>query len=162
MFPGFKALWNTPQSFDGIIRGHPVVHYIFLSTSLSAYADAHWMKKQVVGRMTQLKVPEPEQNALLERMHFVTTPAYELGNWIPDILKEWRCEDHNCGYYQASFQAESSTVPLSLSTFDCLMHDPNCASRSTLQYKRSSKVSISLPMYRSPLQRAASDGTNSV
>lgn len=89
------------------------------------------MKKQVVGRMIQLRVPEPEMNVLLERMHFVTTPAYELGNWIPDILKEWRCEDHNCGYYQASFQAESSTVPLSLSTFDCLMNDPNCAARST-------------------------------
>ncbi|GAU88643.1 hypothetical protein RvY_01302-2 [Ramazzottius varieornatus] len=124
-----EALWNTPQSFDGIIRGHPLVHYIFLSTSLSAYADAHWMKKQVVGRMIQLRVPEPEMNVLLERMHFATTPAYELGNWIPDILKEWRCEDHNCGYYQASFQAESSTVPLSLSTFDCLMNDPNCAAR---------------------------------
>ena len=27
-------------------------------------------------------------------MHFGTTPAFELGNWIPDLLKEWRCEDH--------------------------------------------------------------------
>lgn len=80
-------------------------------------------------RMVQLKVSQRDMDEILKRMHFGTTPAFELGNWIPDLLKEWRCEDHNCGYYQAVFQMETSSIPLSLSTLDCLMHDQNCAGR---------------------------------
>ncbi|OQV13123.1 hypothetical protein BV898_12663 [Hypsibius exemplaris] len=127
-----EALWNTPQSFDGIIRGMPTAHYVFLSTSLSAYTDAYWMKKQIVSRMSQLRLPDQEVTEILGRMHFGTSPVFQLGNWIPDLLKEWRCEDHNCGYYQAVFHLENSNVPigLSLNTMDCLMHDANCAARS--------------------------------
>jgi hypothetical protein len=101
-----------------------------VSTSLAAYADAYWMKQQIVSRMAQMRLSEQEMAEILERMHFATVPSFELGNWIPDLLKEWRCEDHNCGYYQAVFHLENSNVPLGLTTMDCLLHDPNCAARS--------------------------------
>lgn len=87
------------------------------------------MKKQFVKRIRHLRLPDSEAAAILDRLHFVTVPAFELGNWIPDLLKEWRCEDHNCGYYQAVFQIESQSVALHMNARDCLLFDPNCAAR---------------------------------
>jgi len=40
---------------------------------------------------------------LADRLHFVTISTWklrDLGIWIPDLLQEWSCQDHNCGLDQ--------------------------------------------------------------
>ena len=124
-----ESLWNNPPALDGLLKGPNNAEYVFISTSQAAYTDTQWMKKRIVKRMKELKLTQPEIAAILGRLHFVTVPLYELGNWIPDLLKEWRCEEHNCGYYQAVFQVETTVLPLHLNMRDCLLYDPNCAAK---------------------------------
>ena len=41
----------------------------------------------------------------MNHLHFVTVPLDELGNFLPEILNQWYCLDHNCGYDQAVFSS---------------------------------------------------------
>ena len=45
-----------------------------------------------------------------QRLHFVVTPMYELGNWLPGVFKAWACADHNCGLDQLNITFNGKTL----------------------------------------------------
>lgn len=51
---------------------------------------------------------ETEVNAKMDQFHFSVLSLSKLGNWLPTLLREWECVDHNCGYDQVLFQAGSN------------------------------------------------------
>lgn len=50
---------------------------------------------------------EAEISAKMEQFHFSVQPLWKLGNWLPTLLRQWECVDHNCGYDQVLIQADS-------------------------------------------------------
>ena len=43
------------------------------------------------------------ENNILDRLHFVSVSSEKLkefGIWIPELLEQWSCQDHNCGLDQ--------------------------------------------------------------
>ena len=40
----------------------------------------------------------------LNRLHFVTLPLYQLGNWIPLVMSRWYCSGHGCGLDQIAVE----------------------------------------------------------
>lgn len=46
-------------------------------------------------------------------------PTHQLQNWIPDLLSDWQCQDHNCGLDQIHITFQSNEVgPLTLPRLD--------------------------------------------
>eukprot|EP00795_Rhopilema_esculentum_P014430 gene14430-5486_t len=43
----------------------------------------------------------------MKRLHFVTIPTYQFGNWIPLVTSRWYCSGHGCGLDQASFEGKA-------------------------------------------------------
>lgn len=41
-----------------------------------------------------------------DRFHFAVEPFYELGNYIPVVLRQWQCVDHNCGLDQVFIKSQ--------------------------------------------------------
>jgi len=42
----------------------------------------------------------------LEKLHFVTVPIYQVGNWLPLIMSRWYCSGHGCGFDQISVEGK--------------------------------------------------------
>jgi len=42
----------------------------------------------------------------LEKLHFVTIPIYQVGNWLPLIMSRWYCSGHGCGFDQISVEGK--------------------------------------------------------
>ena len=43
----------------------------------------------------------------LKRLHFVTLPVHQFGNWIPLVTSRWYCSGHGCGLDQVSFEGKT-------------------------------------------------------
>jgi len=43
----------------------------------------------------------------LDRLHFVTIPLYEVGNWLPLIMSRWYCSGHGCGLDQVAVESNT-------------------------------------------------------
>ena len=43
----------------------------------------------------------------MKRLHFITIPTYQFGNWIPLVTSRWYCSGHGCGLDQASFEGKA-------------------------------------------------------
>ncbi|KAJ8320330.1 hypothetical protein KUTeg_001917 [Tegillarca granosa] len=58
----------------------------------------------------------PIINESKENVSFIFIPKTaginELGNWIPSLLNQWQCVDHNCGLDQVVIQSENSLYPV--------------------------------------------------
>jgi len=39
-----------------------------------------------------------------KRLHFVTLPIFELGNWIPYVLNHWQCFGSSCALTQVTIK----------------------------------------------------------
>ncbi|EDO48865.1 predicted protein [Nematostella vectensis] len=46
----------------------------------------------------------------LRRVHFVTFPVHQLGNWIPGLLSQWACAGRFCGYDQIAVENSNGDV----------------------------------------------------
>ena len=42
----------------------------------------------------------------MKRLHFVTLPVFQLGNWIPLVASRWYCTGHGCGLDQMAIETE--------------------------------------------------------
>ncbi|XP_047136930.1 uncharacterized protein LOC100204111 isoform X1 [Hydra vulgaris] len=42
----------------------------------------------------------------LDRLHFVTIPIYQVGNWLPLVMSRWYCSGHGCGLDQVSVETK--------------------------------------------------------
>lgn len=42
----------------------------------------------------------------LDRLHFVTIPLYEVGNWLPLVMSRWYCSGHGCGLDQIAVESQ--------------------------------------------------------
>jgi len=43
----------------------------------------------------------------LKRLHFVTLPVHQFGNWIPLVTSRWYCSGHGCGLDQLSVEGKA-------------------------------------------------------
>lgn len=97
--------WTSESVSDMLLHAPPNAQFIFLSRSTSPYKDAVWMKDRV--KEEALKLSYSDKGLLKDIMsqyHFVGVAEYELGNWIPDWMKNKRCSEMNCGFHQAVFR----------------------------------------------------------
>lgn len=46
----------------------------------------------------------------LEKLHFVTIPIYQVGNWLPLIMSRWYCSGHGCGFDQISLEGKDGIL----------------------------------------------------
>lgn len=80
---------------------------------------------------------------LASRLHFVTISTWklrDLGIWIPDLLQEWSCQDHNCGLDQvvigdSDLQDVSLTLPRLDARYDWLPSPETTFNNRTLPAK---------------------------
>ncbi|XP_071505492.1 uncharacterized protein [Diadema antillarum] len=104
-----ECLWTSESSLQSLAASPDSVHYVFMSPSNQAKQDAAWMHHQLYGVLGVMrrnkKLSAFAVRSLKARLHFVTTPTFQLGNWIPGVLMEWACQDHGCGLSQAVFKS---------------------------------------------------------
>ncbi|XP_063952301.1 uncharacterized protein LOC129255975 [Lytechinus pictus] len=104
-----ECFWTSEASLKSISSSPESLHYVFMSASSHAKQDALWMQNQIMNILQKMTSEgELRQKAvcnLQARLHFVTQPTYELGNWLPAVLMEWACQDHGCGFSQAVFKS---------------------------------------------------------
>ena len=46
----------------------------------------------------------------LDRLHFVTIPIYQVGNWLPLVMSRWYCSGHGCGLDQVSVENKEGEI----------------------------------------------------
>ena len=46
----------------------------------------------------------------LKRLHFVTLPVHQFGNWIPLVTSRWYCSGHGCGLDQLSVEGKAGQL----------------------------------------------------
>ena len=51
------------------------------------------------------RISQETLKSLLSTVHFGIQPLHQVGNWIPGVLKQWTCQDHNCGFDQVVIQS---------------------------------------------------------
>ena len=56
----------------------------------------------------------------LDRLHFVTIPLYEVGNWLPLVMSRWYCSGHGCGLDQVSVEKKQGNIKFSNISFRML------------------------------------------
>jgi hypothetical protein len=87
--PGYaysEEIWNSPPA-DLLKHSPKNVHYFFLTyTSGDAAADVAGIKGRVDEAVKAL--PEEQAAAWTARMHYVTTAAHKLDNWVGDVVNE--------------------------------------------------------------------------
>eukprot|EP00794_Sanderia_malayensis_P003073 gene3073-3537_t len=44
----------------------------------------------------------------MKRLHFVTIPIFQFGNWIPLVTSRWFCSGHGCGFDQIAFESDQT------------------------------------------------------
>ena len=52
------------------------------------------------------RITQETLKSVLSTVHFGIQPLHEVGNWIPEVLKQWTCQDHNCGFDQVIIQSD--------------------------------------------------------
>lgn len=102
-----QCLWNCSGSLEGLVEYSPEnVYYVFLSKSKeTAFEDAVWMRNRIT-QVAQKILGRYESTRFLKRCYFVSeyvASIEEQGFWIPKLLDDWSCEDHNCGIDQVHF-----------------------------------------------------------
>ncbi|XP_072020016.1 uncharacterized protein [Amphiura filiformis] len=121
-----ECLWTSDESLQALVLNSPAnVRYVFMTTGEDGHGDAVWMHGQIKSTMLDLvktnQIKFNQGSDLLSRMFFVTTPVYELGNYISTVLMEWACAGgHGCGLDQAKFTNTSSaeSAPIILKRLD--------------------------------------------
>ena len=51
----------------------------------------------------------------LKRLHFVTLPVHQFGNWIPLVTSRWYCSGHGCGLDQLSVEGKAGKLFICIS-----------------------------------------------
>ncbi|XP_070550393.1 uncharacterized protein [Ptychodera flava] len=111
-----ECMWTSHESLRSFVANSPNnTHYIFLSPSANAESDAEWMQQQIdkttKTMMIDLQISYRHVRDFRSRLHYVTTSTFDLGNWIPAVLKYYACQDHGCGYDQILFESNGSSHP---------------------------------------------------
>ena len=102
-----QCLWNCTGSLEGLVEYSPEnVYYVFMSKSKeTAFEDALWMRNRIT-QVAQELLGNYGSARFLERCHFVSEPVASMEEqefWVPELLDDWSCEDHNCGVDQVHF-----------------------------------------------------------
>lgn len=65
----------------------------------------------VLSSRAQVQVTDEKKEEIMEswmkRLHFVTIPIHQFGNWIPLVTSRWYCSGHGCGFDQVSFEKKA-------------------------------------------------------
>ena len=65
----------------------------------------------IASSRTQVEVLDEKKQDFLEswlkRLHFITIPVHQFGNWIPLVTSRWYCSGHGCGLDQISFEGKA-------------------------------------------------------
>ncbi|CAH1773878.1 unnamed protein product [Owenia fusiformis] len=113
-----EVLWGTDAITYLLENGPSNTHYFFIfndyspfesleSAILNAKSKLHGVGKNLV---LNNRIDKDVLFQIYGRIHFVTLNTYQLGNWIPALVKLWACQDHNCGYYQLKITSEDEKV----------------------------------------------------
>uniref|UniRef100_W5MYS9 Si:dkey-256h2.1 n=1 Tax=Lepisosteus oculatus TaxID=7918 RepID=W5MYS9_LEPOC len=102
-----ECMWTSDSSLTDLVDNLPdSAHVVFVSLDDTAEVDVHWMRYQIQ------RVAKQRKKDILDRLHFSSVPVYSLGNWIPSVLYDWRCEGINCGLNQAVFTSKDWDTPI--------------------------------------------------
>ncbi|ELU13514.1 hypothetical protein CAPTEDRAFT_163986 [Capitella teleta] len=84
-----RCLWRCDDSIADLLLNTPnETHYII----------SMWNTEKTDWTINDLeRMSLNESKAIWSRFHFAERPTQSLTKWIPDLLFDWRCEDHNCG-----------------------------------------------------------------
>ncbi|XP_078454085.1 uncharacterized protein LOC144720862 [Lampetra planeri] len=109
-----ECLWGSAESARTLVEALPRnAELIVLSLDESAAADVAWLRERV-----DAAVAHSGRWDLQKRIHYVPVQVSSLGNWIPSLLYEWQCDDHNCGLAQVVFHCTGWKLPLVVKRLD--------------------------------------------
>uniref|UniRef100_A0A8C4QFQ0 Si:dkey-256h2.1 n=1 Tax=Eptatretus burgeri TaxID=7764 RepID=A0A8C4QFQ0_EPTBU len=108
-----ECLWSSEESVLALVQGIPRnAHLVLLALDGSASRDVLWIRDRIEHVMSSLRCE------ILNLIHYVPLPVYDLGNWIPSLLYEWTCYDHGCDLDQAVFQSSYLSTPVVVKRLD--------------------------------------------
>ena len=64
-------------------------------------------RKEIKSNYHQASCPKKEAEHMKRRLHFVSLPVHEQGNWIPYVLGHWPCFGVGCALSQVAFKTKS-------------------------------------------------------
>jgi len=106
-----EAMWNNITYIQEFIKLTPTnTSYIFMSLEKQARKNVLFMQKQLVKSMNQMMYSDAQISSFLFNCYFAVTEVSLMNNWIYDLLSDWSCEGHGCGFDQVEI---SSNVHLS-------------------------------------------------
>ena len=75
--------------------------------SLDEFMDIASSRAEVEVKQMKTERKQAYLESWLKRLHFVTLPIYQFGNWIPLVTSRWYCSGHGCGLDQVSFEGKA-------------------------------------------------------
>ncbi|XP_061174811.1 uncharacterized protein LOC133183952 [Saccostrea echinata] len=114
------CLWNSDEALLPIVQNDTRTHFLFIPSTNKVHAQygAEWMYNRINTLVKSISRSEAERRTKMNQFHFSVLPLWKLGNWLPTLLREWECVDHNCGYDQVLIQSDALDYPTVLKRLD--------------------------------------------
>ena len=105
-----EAMWNNITYIQEFIKLTPTnTSYIFMSLEKHSKKNVVFMRNQLVKSMKQMMYSDAQISSFLSNCYFAVKEVSFMNNWIYDLLSDWSCEGHGCGFDQVEI---FSGIPL--------------------------------------------------
>ena len=92
---------------DGKLAGEDL---LIETPSYDEFTDVASSRTRVEAKEQRIEKKQDFLESWLKRLHFVTLPVHQFGNWIPLVTSRWYCSGHGCGLDQVSFEGKAGQL----------------------------------------------------